>query len=159
MQIKIVAVGKIKEKYLHDGLQEYRKRMGPFASLEIIEINDERIPDKASQAVKERVKDKEGEGILSSLPTGSYVIALDIQGRMFSSPELAEHLDSLALSGKSNLTFVIGGSLGLPQSVLRKADLRLSFSKMTFPHQLMRLILLEQIYRAFKISRGETYHK
>ncbi|MHB1125839.1 MAG: 23S rRNA (pseudouridine(1915)-N(3))-methyltransferase RlmH [Bacillota bacterium] len=159
MQIKIIAVGKIKEKYLQEGLQEYRKRLAPYTSLEVIEVNDEKIPDKAHRAEEERVKEKEGEGIISSLPASSYVIALDIQGRMFSSPELAEHLDSLALSGRSNLALIIGGSLGLSRSVLQRADLCLSFSKMTFPHQLMRLILLEQIYRAFKISRGEPYHK
>ncbi|MDK2823853.1 MAG: rRNA (pseudouridine1915-N3)-methyltransferase [Clostridia bacterium] len=159
MNIRIIAVGKLKEKYLKEGINEYLKRLKPLAKVEIIEVADEKEPVNASLAVEELVKEKEGEKILKHIRPESFMIALAIEGKQLSSQELADLLNKLALQGKSDLTLVIGGSLGLSDTVLQKADYKLSFSKMTFPHQLMRLILLEQIYRVFKINRGEPYHK
>lgn len=159
MHLKIIAVGKIKEKYLKDGLSEYLKRLSAYSKVEIVEVDDEKTKENASLAEEELVRQKEKERIARHIKPESYLIALDIKGKMLSSEQLSEHLDKLALQGKSEITLLIGGSLGLQQELLDKADLRLSFSPMTFPHQLMRLILLEQIYRCFKISRGEPYHK
>lgn len=159
MQIKVIGVGKIKEKYLRDGIQEYRKRLGAYCKLEIVEVDDEKTKEQASVAEMEQVKEKEQERILRQIEPDTYLIVLDIAGDSLSSERLAQKLEQLALNGKSDLTFVIGGSLGIGQEVLKRADLRLSFSPMTFPHQLMRLILLEQIYRTFRINRGEPYHK
>ena len=159
MNISIIAVGKLKEKYLKTGIDEYLKRLSSYAKVEILEIPDEKAPEELSAAEMEQVKQKEGEKLLAKLSQDTYVIALAIDGKMKSSEELADTLDKLATYGKSKIAFVIGGSLGLSNEVLKRADEKLSFSKMTFPHQLMRLILLEQIYRAFRINRNEPYHK
>ncbi|MBA4538299.1 23S rRNA (pseudouridine(1915)-N(3))-methyltransferase RlmH [Bacillus aquiflavi] len=159
MNISIISVGKIKEKYLKLGMEEYKKRLSAYAKVDIIEVPDEKAPENLSKTEMEQVKKKEGDRILAKIDQDSYIIALAIDGKMKSSEQLADSLDKLATYGKSKLTFVIGGSLGLSNDVLKQADEKLSFSKMTFPHQLMRLILLEQIYRAFRIMRGEPYHK
>lgn len=159
MHISIVTVGKLKEKYLKQGIAEYVKRLNSYAKIEIFEVPDEKAPEELSEVEMEQVKQKEGERILAKIHQDTYVIALAINGKLKSSEELAENLDKLATYGKSKVAFVIGGSLGLSDEVLKRADEQLSFSKMTFPHQLMRLILVEQIYRAFRINRGEPYHK
>lgn len=159
MNILIVTVGKLKEKYLKQGIDEYLKRLSSYAKLEIIEVADEKAPEELSAVEMQQVKEKEAERILAKIHPDTYVIALAIDGKMKSSEELADGLDKLATYGKSKIAFVIGGSLGLADSVLNRADEKLSFSKMTFPHQLMRLVLVEQVYRAFRIMRGEPYHK
>jgi 23S rRNA (pseudouridine1915-N3)-methyltransferase len=159
VNITVISVGKLKEKYLKQGIDEYVKRLSGYAKVEIIEVPDEKAPENLSDQEIEQVKQKEGERILAKISDDTYVIALAIEGKMKSSEELAESLDKLATYGKSKIAFVIGGSLGLSKQVMRRADEALSFSKMTFPHQLMRLILLEQVYRAFRINRGEPYHK
>ena len=159
MHITIIAIGKLKEKYLRDGTNEYLKRLQSYAKVEIIELADEKEPYNASAAEEEQIKIKEGERIKAKIKPDSYVIALAIEGKQFTSPALAQKIDSLASSGNSHLTFVIGGSLGLSDEILKSADLLLSFSELTFPHQLVRLILLEQIYRSFRIIKGEPYHK
>jgi 23S rRNA (pseudouridine1915-N3)-methyltransferase len=159
MQITIVAVGKLKEKYLKMGIEEYVKRLSAYARVTIIEVADEKAPENLSPGDMQRVKEKEGERILASLKSGQHVVALAIDGEMWSSEKLADKMDSWATYGKSSVAFVIGGSLGLSDQVLMRADEKLSFSKMTFPHQLMRLILVEQVYRGFKIIKGEPYHK
>ncbi|QSG01036.1 23S rRNA (pseudouridine(1915)-N(3))-methyltransferase RlmH [Bacillus paralicheniformis] len=159
MNISIVAIGKLKEKYLKQGIDEYIKRLSAYAKVDIIELPDEKAPENLSDQDMKIVKDKEGERILSKISPDAHVIALAIEGKMKSSEELANNMDRLATYGKSKVTFVIGGSLGLSDAVLKRADEKLSFSRMTFPHQLMRLILLEQVYRAFRINRGEPYHK
>jgi len=159
MNIKVITVGKLKEKFLKDGIEEYLKRLKAYAKVEIIEVAEEKEPANVSPNDELIIKDREGARILEKVKAGSYLIALAIDGKQLSSEELAQKLDRLALEGKSDLSIVIGGSLGLSTEVLQKADFQLSFSKMTFPHQLMRLILMEQIYRAFKIIKGEKYHK
>ena len=159
MNISIVTVGKLKEKYLKQGIDEYLKRLTSYAKVEIIEVADEKAPEELSELEMEQVKQKEGERILAKISPDSHVFALAINGKMQSSEQLAESIDKLATYGKSKIAFVIGGSLGLSDEVLQRANQELSFSKMTFPHQLMRLILVEQIYRAFRINRGEPYHK
>ncbi|KKM11268.1 50S rRNA methyltransferase [Clostridiales bacterium PH28_bin88] len=159
MRIKLVAVGKIKERYLAAGVAEYLKRLQPFSRVEVVEVPDERLPGQPVPALEEAVKDKEGERLLAHVRDSSYTVALIPEGQMLSSEDLAALLDKLAVSGKSDLTFIIGGTLGLSQRVLQRADLLLSLSPMTFPHQMVRMILLEQLYRAFKISRGEPYHR
>lgn len=159
MNISIVAIGKLKEKYLKQGIDEYIKRLSVYAKVDIIELPDEKAPENLSDQDMKIVKDKEGERILSKISPDAHVIALAIEGKMKSSEELADNMDRLATYGKSKVTFIIGGSLGLSDTVLKRADEKLSFSRMTFPHQLMRLILLEQVYRAFRINRGEPYHK
>lgn len=159
MQIRIIAVGKLKEAYFSDAAAEYSKRIGRFAKIETVQIPDRRIPDRASVAQERQVLEQEGEDILAKIAPQDYVVALCVEGKKLDSPAFAEKLSALALSGKSTVTFVIGGSLGLSDTVKRRADFRLSFSDMTFPHQLMRVILLEQVYRAFKILANETYHK
>jgi 23S rRNA (pseudouridine1915-N3)-methyltransferase len=159
VNISIVTVGKLKEKYLKQGIEEYLKRLTSYAKVEIIEVADEKAPEELSELEMEQVKQKEGERILAKISQDTHVIALAISGKMQSSEQLADSLDKLATYGKSKLAFVIGGSLGLSDEVLKRANEQLSFSKMTFPHQLMRLILVEQIYRAFRINRGEPYHK
>ncbi|WP_282174217.1 23S rRNA (pseudouridine(1915)-N(3))-methyltransferase RlmH [Cytobacillus firmus] len=159
MNISIITVGKLKEKYLKQGIDEYLKRLSAYAKMDIIEVPDEKAPEELSETEMVQVKQKEGERILAKIHPDAHVIALAIEGKMKSSEELADTLDKLATYGKSKIAFVIGGSLGLSQKVLQRADEKLSFSKMTFPHQLMKLILLEQIYRAFRINRGEPYHK
>jgi len=159
MKITLICVGKLKEKYLIQGVEEYAKRLGRYCSLEIIELADEKTPDNAPEAISAGIKKKEGDRILKAIKDDSYCIALAIDGSMLSSEELAGKLDKLAVSGVSHISFIIGGSLGLSDDVLKRADYKLSFSKMTFPHQLMRLIFLEQIYRAFRINNNEPYHK
>lgn len=159
MNISIVTVGKLKEKYLKQGIEEYSKRLSAYAKIDIIEIPDEKAPETLSEQEMLQVKGKEGERILAKISDDAHVIALAIEGKMKSSEELADTLDKLATYGKSKIVFVIGGSLGLSRDVMKRANDTLSFSKMTFPHQLMRLILVEQVYRAFRINRGEPYHK
>ena len=159
MHISIVTVGKLKEKYLKLGIEEYVKRLNSYAKIDVIEVADEKAPEELSTTEMIQVKNKEGDRILAKIHPDTYVIALAIEGKQKSSEELADTLDKLATYGKSKIAFVIGGSLGLSQDILQRADEKLSFSKMTFPHQLMRLILVEQIYRAYRINRGEPYHK
>lgn len=158
-QLKVLCIGKIKENYLKEGIKEYTKRLGSYVRLEIIEADDEPCPEKASPAEEQKIKQKEGERLLKSISSQDYVIALDLEGKNISSNELAELLETRALSGQSSIAFVIGGSLGLSEEVRKRSDYRWSFSKLTFPHQLIRLILLEQIYRACKIKKNEPYHK
>ncbi len=159
MKITLICVGKLKEKYLAQGVEEYIKRLGRYCTLEIIELADEKTPDNASEALEDIIKNKEGERILKALKEDSYCIALAIEGSMLSSEELASKIEGLGVSGRSHISLIIGGSLGLSREVLSRADYKLSFSKMTFPHQLMRMILLEQIYRAFRIINNQPYHK
>lgn len=159
MKITVIAVGKIKEKYLRDAISEYTKRLGRYCKLEIIEAADEKTPDQAGEALEEQIRDREGERILKYIREDMYVITLEINGKMLSSEEFAAKIESLGLQGKSSLAFVIGGSIGLGKEVQKRSDLALSFSKMTFPHQLMRVVLLEQIYRGYRIIHGEPYHK
>ncbi|MDO5539884.1 MAG: 23S rRNA (pseudouridine(1915)-N(3))-methyltransferase RlmH [Eubacteriales bacterium] len=159
MRITVVCVGKIKEKYFADAIKEYAKRLSRYARLEIVEVTDEKTPDGASDGEEKKIKEKEGERILKSVKEGSYVIALAIQGKKVSSEGFADFVEKRAAYGDSHLTFIIGGSLGLDERVLKRADYLLSFSDMTFPHQLMRVILLEQIYRGFRIINHEPYHK
>ena len=159
MKITVITVGKIKEKYLEDAIAEYSKRLSRYCKLEIIQVADEKTPDRASEVVETQIKDKEGERILSHIKDTAYVVALAIEGKMISSEELAELIDGMGVRGESHIQFVIGGSLGLSKKVLERADYKLSFSRMTFPHQLMRVILLEQIYRSYRIVNGEPYHK
>lgn len=159
MKITLVTVGKIKEKYFKDAIAEYSKRLSKYCTLTIIEVSDEKTPDKASIAEENQIRALEGERILKKMPSDAFVITLEILGDMISSVELAKTMGQLFLNGKSHLVFVIGGSLGLSEEVSKRADYKLSFSKMTFPHQLMRIVLLEQIYRSFRINAGEPYHK
>ncbi|WP_352420458.1 23S rRNA (pseudouridine(1915)-N(3))-methyltransferase RlmH [Proteiniborus sp.] len=159
MKIRIVSVGRIKEKFIQEGIKEYSKRLSRYCNLEIIEVDDEKAPENLSHKEMEQIKDKEGEKILSKIPINSYIISLAIEGKNLSSEELSEKIESLMIEGTNEITFIIGGSLGLSKEVLQKSNFKLSFSKMTFPHQLMRVILLEQIYREFKIMKGEPYHK
>lgn len=159
MKISLITVGKVKEKYLKQGIDEYLKRLRTYAKMEIIEVADEKAPETMSAAEMEEVKNKEGERVLSHIQHDMYVITLEINGKMLTSEQLAARLDELATYGKSKIAFVIGGSLGLSEAVQKRSNFALSFSKMTFPHQLMRLILLEQVYRAYRINRGEPYHK
>ncbi len=159
MNITIVSVGKVKEKYLRDGIEEYRKRLTRYCNIDLIEVPDKKAPETLSPKEEAQVKEKEGQAILKHIKDNSYVIALAINGKQLSSEELSDFIADRALSGDSSLVFVIGGSLGLSSEVLSRADYKLSFSKMTFPHQLMRMILLEQVYRGYRIIKGEPYHK
>lgn len=159
LNITIITVGKLKEKYLIQGINEYLKRLTSYAKVEVIELADEKAPENMSDSEMEQVKQKEGDRILSKISEDTHVIALAIEGKMKSSEQLAAEIERLGTYGKSKIAFVIGGSLGLSNDVMKRANDTLSFSKMTFPHQLMRLILVEQIYRAFRINRGEPYHK
>lgn len=159
MKITIISVGKLKEKYLLDGIAEYVKRLSKYTKVEEIVLADEPIKDKDSGALNEEIKIKEGKKILAAIDSKSYKIALDLRGKMLSSEELAQKVLEIATYHASNITFIIGGSLGLSKEVISSVDYSLCFSKMTFPHQLMKLILVEQIYRAFKINNNETYHK
>lgn len=158
MNINIICAGKIKEKYFTAAIAEYSKRMSRFAKFNIIELADEKIPDNASEKEEEAIKDKEGKAMLSKIKDSDYVIAMCIEGQQLDSVELSQRLEKIAMNA-SSIVFVIGGSLGLSDEVKKRAQLRLSFGKITLPHQLMRVVLCEQIYRAFKISRNETYHK
>ena len=159
MKITVIAVGKIKERYLEDAIGEYSKRLGRYCRLEIIQVADEKTPDDAGAAQVRRIKSREGERILAHIKDGAYVVALAIEGQMVSSEDLAARIGKLGVDGRSQIVFIIGGSLGLADEVLARADWLLSFSPMTFPHQLMRVILLEQIYRSFQIQAGTPYHK
>lgn len=159
MKIKLICVGKLKEKYLTEGMKEYMKRISAYADIEVIEVSDEKIPDKASLAEEILVKAKEGRKILDKVKQDDYMILLDVAAKQLDSVAFSKHIEQCMINGKSTIDFVIGGSLGHGEEVLARADMKLSFSPMTFPHQLMRLILIEQIYRAFKIMRNETYHK
>ena len=159
MKITILAVGHLKESYWKAAVAEYTKRLGAYAKIQIIEMDDEKTPDQASAAEEELIRIKEGERIIKKLPKEAKVIALALDGKDYDSEEFAAHLESLAVSGSSHLVFLIGGSLGLSPEVLSLANERISFSRFTFPHQLMRVILLEQLYRSFKIRRNEPYHK
>ena len=159
MKITVITVGKIKEKYLTEAVREYSKRLGRYCRLEITEVADEKTPDGASSAEEAAIREREGERILKSLKDDAYVIALAIEGKTLDSVELSRKIETLGTGGVSHIAFVIGGSLGLSDAVLKRADFSLSFSRMTFPHQLMRVILLEQIYRSFRIMKHEPYHK
>ena len=159
MKITILTVGKIKEDFYRKAIAEYSKRLSRYCKLEIIEVTDEKTPDSASAVVEEQIKDKEGERLLKYIREDAYVIALAIEGKMLDSIELSKNIEQLGFMGKSHIIFVIGGSLGLSDLILKRADFKLSFSKMTFPHQLMRVILLEQIYRSYRIICKEPYHK
>lgn len=159
MKISIISVGNIKEKYLKDAISEYSKRLSKYTKIEFINVSDEAINDNPSQKEIDIIKNKEGEKILKVLPSNSYKIALELKGNMLSSEELASKLLNIFSYHNANISFIIGGSLGLSKNVLDVVDYKLCFSKMTFPHQLMQVILLEQVYRAFKINNNETYHK
>lgn len=159
MKITIVTVGKIKEKYLKDAITEYSKRLSKYCKLEIIETADEKTPDHASETVENMIRTKEAERILKYVKDDTYVVTLEIQGKQLTSEELADKIETLGVQGTSHITFIIGGSIGLGEEVLKRSDYALSFSKMTFPHQLMRVILLEQVYRSYRIINGEPYHK
>ena len=159
MQYTVLCVGKIKERFYSEAIAEYRKRLSRYAKTSIIEVTDEKTPDRASLLEEEQIRKKEGDRILAKLKDSMYVVALDIRGKEYDSESFAKHISDCMLQGKSHVVFVIGGSLGLHSSVLERADERLSFSHFTFPHQLMRVILLEQIYRANRILNHEPYHK
>ncbi|BCA86480.1 ribosomal RNA large subunit methyltransferase H [Enterococcus saigonensis] len=159
MQIKIIAVGKLKEKYLVQGIKEYVKRLGGYTKIELLEVPDEKAPENLSDAQMVQVKEKEGERILAKIREQDYVFALAIEGENPTSEAFAKQISQLMLRGKSSFVFVIGGSLGLSPEVIKRSNTQISFGKMTYPHQLMRLILVEQIYRAFRINNGEPYHK
>ena len=159
MNITVICIGKLKEKYWTAAIDEYSKRLKGYCNLDIIELKEARLPDKAGPAEELAVKEAEGEELLKKIKDNQYVITLEVKGKMLSSEKLAEKIDALGLEGNSNVVFVIGGSLGLSAAVSKRANFKLSFSEMTFPHQMMRVILLEQVYRAFKINRNEAYHK
>ena len=159
MTLRVCAVGKIKEKFFKEALSEYGKRLFKYCKLEMIEVADEKTREGASSLEEQMVLDKEGKRLMEKIPERSFVIALAIKGKVWYSPDLAKNLEKFFLEWKSDITFVIGGSLGLSEELYQRADLLLSFSRMTFPHQLMRVILLEQIYRSFRINSGEPYHK
>lgn len=159
MKITILCVGKIKEKYFKDGITEYQKRLSKYCNLEIIEVADEKTPDNASKLEVEKIKEKEALRLQKYIKKESYIITLEIEGKMISSEQLAEKVNNLGISGNSHIIFIIGGSLGLHHSITEQSDYKLSFSKFTFPHQMMRMILLEQIYRSYRIIMKEPYHK
>lgn len=159
MKITILAVGKIKEKYFADAVREYSKRLSRYCKLEIIEVADERTPEHASGREEDLIRAREGERLRKYIKEGAYVISLAIQGRQVSSEEFSEKIERLGVQGESHIIFIIGGSIGIDQGILQDSKELLSFSKMTFPHQLMRVVLLEQIYRGFRIMKGEPYHK
>ena len=159
MKITIVCVGKVKEKFFREAVSEYEKRLSRYCRFDIVEVADEKTPEGAGSLLEEQIREKEGRRILEKLREDAFVCTLEINGKRLSSEELARWMEKLTVGGSSHIMFVIGGSLGLHESVSRRADLRLSFSDMTFPHQLMRVILTEQVYRAFRIIHGEPYHK
>lgn len=159
MKIEIISVGKVREKFIKLGIDEFKKRLQPYCTLALIDVRDEQAPEHLSEKELGRIKKVEGERILQKVKEEAFVIALDVHGKQYSSEQLANRLEEISYLGKNKVTFIIGGSNGLSEEVLERANDRLSFSKMTFPHQLMKLILLEQIYRAFKIQKGEPYHK
>ncbi|KAA8324435.1 23S rRNA (pseudouridine(1915)-N(3))-methyltransferase RlmH [Leuconostoc carnosum] len=159
MQIKLITVGKLKEKYLKDGIAEYSKRLSRFAKTEIIELADEKTPDKASAAQNKQILRKEGQRIQEKIGSRDYVIVLAIEGKQLPSEDFAQKMSEITLSGYSNITFIIGGSLGLDEAIKQRANFKMSFGLLTLPHQLMRLVLVEQIYRAYMIQQGSPYHK
>ena len=159
LHIDIVCIGKIKEQYLRDAIQEYRKRLSKYCSLTIIELPDEPLPNHLSEKLSESIKQSESNNILSHIRKDSYLICLDLNGKQYTSEEFSQKIDNIALNNNSNIAFVIGGTLGMSKELLTKANEKICFSKMTFPHQLIRLFLLEQLFRAFKISNHETYHR
>lgn len=159
MKITILCVGKIKEKFFNDAISEYAKRLSKYCSFEVVEVADEKTPDKASEALEDQIKEKEAKRLLGKIREDAFVCTLEITGKKLTSLQFADWLEKAAVSAKSNIVFVIGGSLGLHSSVLARSNMGLSFSDMTFPHQLMRVILSEQIYRAYRIIHGEPYHK
>ena len=159
MKITILTVGKIKEKYLKDAIAEYSKRLSKYCKLEIIEVADEKTVENASEVVEEGIRNKEGERLLKYIKDDAFVITLEINGKLLTSEELSDKINKLGISGTSHIIFVIGGSIGLGKEVLKRSNFALSFSKMTFPHQLMRVILLEQVYRSYRIINNEPYHK
>ena len=159
MNISIITVGKLKEKYLKLAIDEYSKRLSRYCKLDIIELQDEKTPDSASDKEEEQIRDREGKLILSRVRDNAYVVAMDLKGNNLSSEEFSEFISNCGVMGNSNITFIIGGSLGLSEEVRARANYKLCFSKMTFPHQLFRVMLLEQIYRGFRIMKGEPYHK
>ncbi len=159
MKITVLAVGKVKEKYFTDAILEYSKRLSRYCKLEIVEVADEKTPDNASETEELQIKEKEGDRLLKYIKEDAYVIALAIEGKQLDSIELSKKIEKLGIDGNSHIIFVIGGSLGLDNRVLKRADFKLSFSKMTFPHQMMRVILLEQVYRGYRIAKNEPYHK
>ena len=158
ISINIICVGKLKEKYLKDAIDEYSKRLSKYCNLNIIEIADEKLPGKVNDSIAKDIKQKECVKILNAIKKDSYVMALDLRGKQFTSEEFSKKIDDVPVRGFSNMTFIIGGTLGLTEEVLNVSNEFISFSKMTFPHQLIRVFLLEQIFRAFKISNNETYH-
>jgi len=159
MNITVISVGKLKEKYLKEAIEEYSKRLQRYCKISLIELQDEKTPDNASEKEELQIKAKEGEAILKNIKENSFIIALDLKGKMISSEEFSSYIEDLGVNGKSDIVFIIGGSLGLSQEVLNRANYKLCFSKMTFPHQLFRVMLLEQIYRGFRIMKNEPYHK
>lgn len=159
MRITVITVGKIKEKYLRDAIVEYSKRLSKYCKLEILEVADEKIPENAGENLENQIRDKEGNRILKYVKEDAYVITLEILGKQLTSEELSSKIENLGVQGVSHIVFIIGGSIGLGKDVMKRSDYALSFSKMTFPHQLMRVILLEQIYRSYRIMNGEPYHK
>ncbi len=159
MNITLISVGKIKEKYLRDAIDEYSKRLSRYCKLDIIELSDEKTPDNASEKEEIQIKEKEGALILSKIKENSYVIAMDLKGKHLTSEEFSNFIDNCGVMGNSNLVFIIGGSLGLSEQIIKRANYKICFSKMTFPHQLFRVMLLEQVYRAFRIMKNEPYHK
>ena len=159
IHINIICVGKLKEQYLKEAIEEYSKRLSKYCKLNIVELQDESLPNKINDSLIENTKNKECEKILSNIKSSSYIVALDLKGKQFTSEEFSDKIKKISIQGYSDITFIIGGTLGLTNSVLEASNELICFSKMTFPHQLIRVFLLEQIYRAFKISNGETYHK
>ncbi|ATD56099.1 23S rRNA (pseudouridine(1915)-N(3))-methyltransferase RlmH [Clostridium chauvoei] len=159
MNITLISVGKLKEKYLKQAIDEYSKRLSRYCKLDIIELPDEKTPDNASEKEEQQIKDKEGQLILSKIKDNMFVVAMDLKGKQITSEELSDFIENCGVMGNSNIAFIIGGSLGLSQEVIKRANYKLCFSKMTFPHQLFRVMLLEQIYRAFRIMKNEPYHK
>ena len=159
MNINIIAVGKIKEKYINEGIKEFSKRLSRYAKLRIIEIPDEKAPENLSKKDMEAVTEREGDKIIAKIPQNSYIISLEIEGKHISSEIMSKKIEDIMISGNNDITFILGGSLGLSDKVKQMSNYKLSFSKMTFPHQIMRLILLEQIYRSFRIMKNEPYHK
>lgn len=159
MNINIICIGKLKEKYWQAAVAEYSKRIGGYARIQILELKEAKLPKNASEAEEQQVIQKEGESILAKIGDGDYVIALEVEGKMLDSVELSRHMSKVFAGGRSTIDFIIGGSLGLSSAVKKRANLGLSFSRMTFPHQMARVLLLEQVYRSFKIANNETYHK
>ena len=159
MKITILCVGKIKERFFRDGIEEYKKRLSKYCKLEIMEVADEKTPDRASEAEEQKIKEKEAERLEKYIKKDAYVVVLAIDGKMLDSVELSEKINKLGIGGTSHIIFIIGGSLGLDDAIIKQADYKLSFSKMTFPHQMMRMILMEQIYRSYRIINNEPYHK